>query len=112
MQGTAYLWLGKRPKAIAIYTVILTNLSATIKDTLAGFYTPSYLSSVSVPGLHLHFISDDFEHGGHLISCRPNGIKVGVQFIHSLKMDLPMSLDYLNCDFKRDTAKDLDKAEK
>ncbi len=85
---------------------------SNIKGTLAGFYTPSYLSSVSVPGLHLHFISDDFEHGGHLISCRPNGIKVGVQFIHSLKMDLPMSLDYLNCDFKRDTAKDLDKAEK
>ena len=83
-----------------------------IKGTLAGFFTPSYLSSVSVPGLHLHFISEDFEHGGHLISCQPNGIKVGIQFIPLLKMDLPMSLDYLTCDFKRDTAKDLDKAEK
>jgi hypothetical protein len=35
---------------------------------------------------------------------------VGIQFIQALKMDLPMSLDYLNCDFKRDTTKDLDKA--
>ncbi len=83
-----------------------------IKGTLAGFFTPSYLSSVSVPGLHLHFISDDFQQGGHLISCQPNNIKVGIQFIHALKMDLPLSLDYLTCDFKRDTAKDLNKAEK
>lgn len=49
---------------------------------------------------------------GHLIACRPNGIKVGIQFIQALKMDLPMSLDYLNCDFKRDTAKYWDKSEK
>jgi len=82
-----------------------------IRGTLAGFYAPSYMSSISVPGLHLHFISEDVQHGGHLMSCCPKGIKVGIQFIHSLKMDIPLSLDYLTCDFKRDTAKDLDKAE-
>ncbi len=38
-----------------------------IKGTIAGFYTPSYLSTVNVPGLHLHFISEDFEHGGHSV---------------------------------------------
>ena len=27
-----------------------------IRGTLAGFYTPSYMSSISVPGLHLHFV--------------------------------------------------------
>lgn len=83
-----------------------------IKGTLAGFYTPSYMASVSVPGLHLHFISADCQHGGHLMSCRPRGIRAGVQFIDSLEMALPISLDYLTCNFQRDTAKDLDKAEK
>ena len=82
------------------------------QGTLAGFFTPSFMSSVSVPGLHLHFISSDFQHGGHLMSCKPNGIQAGIQFIHNLEMALPISLDYLTCDFQRDTAKDLDKAEK
>ncbi|MGR8935785.1 MAG: acetolactate decarboxylase [Gammaproteobacteria bacterium] len=83
-----------------------------IEGTLAGFYTPSYMSSVSVPGLHLHFLSADRQHGGHLISCRPANVRAGVQFIGTMEMALPMSLDYLTWDFQRDIAKDLDKAEK
>lgn len=83
-----------------------------ISGTLAGFFTPSYMSSLSVPGLHLHFLSSDLQHGGHLMTCRPSHINAGVQFINSLELALPMSLDYLTCDFRRDTAKDLDKAEK
>ena len=83
-----------------------------IKGTLAGFYTPSFMSSISVPGLHLHFLSDDFQHGGHLLECRSENVRAGIQFINSLELDLPMSLDYLTLDFKRDIEDDLDKAEK
>lgn len=83
-----------------------------IEGTLAGFFTPSYMSSLSVPGLHLHFLSADRQHGGHLISCRPGNVQAGVQFISDLHLALPMSLDYLTWDFQRDIAKDLDKAEK
>jgi len=39
-----------------------------IRGTLAGFYTPDFMAAVSVPGMHLHFLSDDLAHGGHL--CR------------------------------------------
>lgn len=83
-----------------------------IEGTLAGFFTPSYMSSLSVPGLHLHFLSADRQHGGHLISCRPGNVQAGVQCISDLHLALPMSLDYLTWDFQRDIAKDLDKAEK
>lgn len=83
-----------------------------IEGTLAGFFTPSYMSSLSVPGLHLHFLSADLQHGGHLMDCRPGKIRAGIQCVSALEMALPMSLDYLTWDFRRNIAQDLDKAEK
>lgn len=82
-----------------------------IEGTLAGFFTPSYMSSLNVPGLHLHFLSSDLQHGGHLLECSPIKIQSGIQFIHKLELDLPMTLDYLTWDFRRDITKDLKKAE-
>jgi acetolactate decarboxylase len=83
-----------------------------IEGTLVGFFTPAFVGSLSVPGLHLHFLSDDKQHGGHLLECRPAKVRVGVQFIQTLELALPMNLDYLTWDFRRDTDKDLNKAEK
>jgi len=83
-----------------------------IEGTLAGFFTPSFMGSLSVPGLHLHFLSNDLQHGGHLLECSPRKVRVGVQFISNVELGLPMSLDYLTWDFQRDIGRDLDKAEK
>lgn len=83
-----------------------------IEGTLAGFFTPSFLSLVSVPGLHLHFLSADRRRGGHLLECRPKRVAVGVQMLSTLELALPMSLDYLTWDFDRTIEADLSKAEK
>lgn len=83
-----------------------------IEGTLAGFYTPAFMASLNVPGWHLHFLSSDMKHGGHLLECRPRNISVGVQFLPTLELALPIGLDYLTCDFVRDTERDLNKAEK
>jgi len=85
---------------------------ADVEATLAGFFTPSFLSSLSVPGLHLHFLSADLQRGGHLLECHPNGVRAGVQFINAVELGLPMSLDYLTLEFQRDIADDLHRAEK
>jgi len=82
------------------------------EGTLVGFYTPSFMGSLSVPGLHLHFLSADRTTGGHLLECCPNGVTVGIQFLTTLELGLPMSFDYLTCDFQRDIEKDLESAEK
>ncbi len=82
------------------------------EGTLAGFYTPSFMESLNVPGLHLHFLSADRTQGGHLLSCSPRGVRASVQFIATLELGLPMSVDYLTWDFRRDTGADLDEAEK
>ncbi len=85
---------------------------ANVQGTLAGFYTPAFMASVSVPGLHLHFLSSDLQHGGHLLECRPRRVRAGVQFINTLEMAFPLSLDYLTWDFERNISADLDEAEK
>jgi acetolactate decarboxylase len=83
-----------------------------VKGTVAGFYTPSFMASLNVPGLHLHFLSDDRTGGGHLLECEPAQVEVEVQLISRFEMSMPLTLDYLTWDFKRDTEKDLDKVER
>jgi acetolactate decarboxylase len=83
-----------------------------IEGTLAGFFTPSFLSSVSVPGLHLHFLSADRQRGGHLLECRPSRVAVGVQRLSILELALPLSVDYLTHEFHRNIESDLSQAEK
>lgn len=82
-----------------------------VVGTLAGFFTPEFMSSVNVPGLHLHFLSSDLQRGGHLLACEPQKIQVGVQFIPRMELTLPITLDYLTWDFNRNIREDLDKAE-
>lgn len=83
-----------------------------VAGTLAGFFTPSFMGSVNVPGLHLHFLSADLTRGGHVLECRPRQGRIGVQFITRLELSLPMTFDYLTQDFTRDIKQDLNKAEK
>ena len=73
------------------------------EGTLAGFYTPSFMQSVNVPGLHLHFLSDDRTQGGHLLSCRPSRVRASVQFIPRWNWVADRALDDLTWDFRRNT---------
>lgn len=83
-----------------------------ISGTMVGFYTPQFLSGVGVPGTHLHFLSEDKTCGGHLLACDPGPISIGIQHVPQLVMGLPMTLDFLTMGFERDTAKDLEEAER
>ncbi len=82
-----------------------------VSGTMAGFYTPEFMSSLNVPGVHLHFLSEDRTFGGHLLECRAVRLRIGVQILRRLKMDLPATLEYMTADFKSDKAKALAKAE-
>lgn len=83
-----------------------------ISGTLAGFFTPAFLGSLNVPGLHLHFLSSDIQHGGHLLSCEPRQVKAGLQILRRVEVALPVSLEYLTWDFTRDIGQDLKRTEK
>jgi len=83
-----------------------------VSGTLLGFFTPAFVASLNVPGMHLHFLSQDRQKGGHLLECKIKQVRAEIQFLYTLELALPISLDYLTWDFQRDTRRDLDKAEK
>lgn len=83
-----------------------------VEGSLAGFYTPGFMASLNAPGYHLHMLTADRRHGGHLMACRLRQARIGIQHIPKLEVDLPVTLDYLTADFNRDTKKDLDQAER
>ena len=79
---------------------------------LAGFYTPRFMEGLNAPGYHMHFLTEDRRHGGHLIECTLKKVRIGIQHVPKLDLGLPITLDFLTADLTRDIAKDLDKAEK
>ena len=83
-----------------------------VEGTIVGFYTPKFLSGVHMAGLHLHFITADRTKGGHLLAAASNGITVAVQHAPSVELGLPMTLDFLTMERKRDMEADLDKVER
>jgi acetolactate decarboxylase len=40
-----------------------------VSGTAVGFYFPQSMSGVDFAGYHLHFLTDDFTAGGHLLDC-------------------------------------------
>ncbi|MDD2671132.1 MAG: acetolactate decarboxylase [Syntrophales bacterium] len=72
-----------------------------VEGTLAGFYTPSFIRMLNMPGYHLHFLTSGRDRGGHLKECRVTGARIDIQHVARLKMDLPMTLDYLTSNLSR-----------
>jgi acetolactate decarboxylase len=82
-----------------------------IKGTFVGFWTPEYAKTLNVPGYHLHFISDDRKHGGHLLQCRGKNLRLQIQREGSYHIVLPETQDFLKADLRRDPTSDLAKSE-
>lgn len=82
-----------------------------ITGTLVGFWTPEYARTLSIPGYHLHFLSDDHHSGGHVLGCSGGDLSVEVQRESDLHVAFPETEDFLKADLRRDPAADLARAE-
>lgn len=83
-----------------------------VEGTIVGFYTPGFLSGVHMSGLHLHFITADRLRGGHLLAAAPHKVSVAVQHAPGIELGLPMTLDFLTMERKRDMEADLNVVER
>jgi acetolactate decarboxylase len=70
-----------------------------IKGTMVGYWMPGTLSSVNLPGFHLHFISDDRKHGGHVLDCRLSEASVNIDDLDGLMLIIPQNPAYQQADF-------------
>jgi len=73
-----------------------------IDGTLVGFWSPEYAKAFNVPGYHLHFISADRKHGGHLLQCRGANLKLQMETEANVQVALPETEDFLKADLAKD----------
>jgi acetolactate decarboxylase len=82
-----------------------------LAGTLVGFWTPEYAKTLNVPGYHLHFLSADHQHGGHLLQCSGSKLRLEIQREGDYRVALPETEDFVKADLQRDPSADLAKAE-
>ena len=63
------------------------------KDNVAGkiigFRFPEYLQGVNITGYHMHFLSDDLDFGGHILSIESGEINVQACNLSNISIYLP-----------------------
>ncbi|HEY1648025.1 MAG TPA: acetolactate decarboxylase [Terracidiphilus sp.] len=83
-----------------------------VAGTIVGLWTPGYAGSLSIPGYHFHFISDDRTRGGHVLDCAASHVSIRACSIADFHVALPETLEFLRADLSRDPNADLAVAER
>ncbi len=60
--------------------------------TVVGFRFPDGSSGIEVPGYHLHFLSDDRAHGGHVLGLVLEEGELAVDGEHELHVEVPAGI--------------------
>ncbi len=64
-----------------------------VEGTMVGFRFPGYAQGFDVAGYHLHVADAARQRGGHVLSCRANGVRVRMDHARELHVELPPGLD-------------------
>lgn len=73
-----------------------------IRGTLVGFWSPEYARTINVPGYHLHLLSDDHCHGGHLLELAAESLQLEMHTESNLHLALPETAAFLAADLSAD----------
>lgn len=82
-----------------------------VSGTMVGFRSPVYVKGVGVPGYHLHFISEDFKTGGHVLGFVLEEGTVEIDVCNRFLLVLPGG-DFGQLDLSLDRSEDLYKVQK
>jgi len=59
------------------------------EGTVVGFRFPDLIAGIEVPGWHLHFLSKDRTHGGHIMSLAVTNAHIELDRCEDLHVELP-----------------------
>jgi acetolactate decarboxylase len=82
-----------------------------ISGTLVGLWSPGFSSAFSVAGYHLHFLSSDHQHGGHVLDLEAEQLQLQLETLNDFHLVLPESQSFLRSDLSKNTADELAYAE-
>jgi acetolactate decarboxylase len=84
---------------------------SNINGTLVGLWSPGFSSAFSIAGYHFHFISEDRQHGGHLLDCATGKLQLKMEVLTDFHLALPENESFLKADLSKNTAEELAYAE-
>lgn len=82
-----------------------------LEGTLVGFRFPDYAQGLEVAGHHLHFISADREHGGHVLEARLREGTASFDVAAELHVELPPGVELDSAQLDASTQEALDRVE-
>lgn len=85
-----------------------TNVDAT----LVGFWTPAYARAINVAGWHLHALTIDRLHGGHVLDVTGVNLQVRLAELADVRMAIPATGEFLDADLGQDLSRQLAAAER
>ena len=62
-----------------------------VAGTMAGFWLPPWLGNINAPVWHLHYLSDDRQHGGHVVDLSTGSGEVALDPSPRLTVIMPQS---------------------
>jgi acetolactate decarboxylase len=84
---------------------------SNIDGTLVGLWSPGFSSAFSIAGYHFHFISEDRQHGGHLLGCAADRLQLRMEALTGFHLALPETESFLKADLSKSTTEELAYAE-
>ena len=77
---------------------------------IIGFRFPEYLQGINITGYHMHFISDDMDFGGHILSIESGEVLVKAQNLSNISIHLPDQIKDFTSDISEDDIHAVEKA--
>lgn len=69
-----------------------------VSGCLLGFWTPEIFGRLSVPGFHLHFLSDDTSISGHVLSYAASVATLQLEEKYSIEITNPRNSEFAHLD--------------
>ena len=83
-----------------------------VRGTLLGFRFPIFAKELNVAGWHLHFITADRQHGGHVLDVRLTNQTAQLDLTPALQQNLSTNAAFLKLDLGGDSTEAVRKVEK
>jgi acetolactate decarboxylase len=83
-----------------------------VAGTLVGFRTPDYMAGLNVPGYHVHFLSNDRQHGGHVLDLTTAQGHIAIDESATFRMLLPETKAFAEANISDHDAEALKTVEK
>lgn len=83
-----------------------------VQGVLVGFYCPSFVKGINVPGYHLHFLTRERTGGGHVLDFKVDKAQLSIDTLQRFVLHLPDSRVFAGANLDKDRKHELEKVEK